>query len=89
MEGNRALGFFIIVTALVVCVPVLLQLRSGEEQLRDMWGYLLFAAGLFIVGLAYAILAQPAQTYAVWAGLAAAVAGLFAHHRESRSDGMR
>jgi hypothetical protein len=87
MESDRLLGLFLMVTALVVCVPVVMQVRAGEEPLRDMWGYLLFAAGLFVVGIAYALLAAPLQAYAVWGGLAAAIVGLFVHHRKGPSGG--
>jgi hypothetical membrane protein len=85
MDAQRVLGVIIIVTAFVVCIPVILQVREGEEKLRDMWGFLLFASGLLAVGVAYTGLVEPARDYAVYGGLAAALVGLFVQHRERRS----
>jgi hypothetical protein len=81
MERHIGLGALIALTALTVAVPVLLQVGRGEYRLRDVSGYLLFAAGLLVVGVAFMVLATPMHGYAIWAGLAAAVAGLLAQRR--------
>jgi hypothetical protein len=89
MDVQRTLGLILIVTALVVCIPVIHQLRQREEKLRDMWGFLLFATGLLAVGVAYALLEPPLRSWAVYGGLAATFGGLLVQHRERHSDDAR
>jgi uncharacterized membrane protein len=69
-------GWVLIATAVLVLVPVALQLRSRERGLRDFTGYLLFSAGLFTVGAAELWLTANAERVAMLAGLAAVVGGL-------------
>ena len=70
------MGWFLIATAVLVLVPVALQLRSRERGLRDFAGYFVFAAGLFTVGAAERWLAGDAERIAMLTGLAAVVGGL-------------
>ncbi len=71
------MGFFLMATAAIVLVPVFLQVRAKEHGLRDVWGYILFAAGLFSVGASYSFLDGDARRDVAIGGLAAVLIGLF------------
>lgn len=71
------MGVFLMVTAVLVLVPVFLQIRAKEYGLRSAWGYLLFAIGLFSVGASYSFLVgEPRRNLSI-AGFAAILIGLF------------
>jgi hypothetical protein len=70
------MGFFLMATAALVLVPVVLQLRSGEYGLRDVLGYLIFIIGLFAVGVGYAFFEGPDQRNHALGGLGAVLVGL-------------
>lgn len=70
------MGFFLMATAALVLVPVLLQLRSGEYGVRDVVGYLIFILGLFAVGVGYAFFEGHDQRSLALGGLAAVLIGL-------------
>jgi hypothetical protein len=70
------MGWFLIATAVLVLIPVVLQYRAGEQSLRDLLGFLLFAAGLFIVGLSQIVSEGDARTWGSYGGLAVVVLGL-------------
>jgi hypothetical protein len=78
-------GWVLIATAVLVLVPVALQLRSRERGLRDFAGYFIFAAGLCTVGAAELWLVGDAERVAMLAGLAAVVAGLLVARFASRT----
>lgn len=71
------MGVFLMITALIVLVPVFLQIRAKEHGLRDVWGYILFAAGLFTVGASYYFLDGDARRDLSIAGFVAVLIGLF------------
>ena len=70
------MGWILIITAGLVLVPVALQLRAGEYGIRDFGGYLLFAAGLVLVGAAERWAAGAVATGMTIGGLLSVLAGL-------------
>lgn len=87
MEQNRTMGFFLMATALLVLVPVVLQLRARDYALREVWGYFIFVLGLFAVGSAYAFLDGADLRRLSLGGLAAVLIGLFfVQYNERRSE---
>jgi hypothetical protein len=81
------MGFFLMATAALVLVPVLLQLRSGEYGIRDVVGYLIFILGLFAVGVGYAFFEGTDQRSVALGGLAAVLVGLgVVQYTERRSQ---
>lgn len=72
------MGIFLMVTAALIFVPVLLQIRAGDFRFKDIWAYILFAAGLFAVGAAYAFLDATDRRNLAAAGVVAMLVGLVA-----------
>ncbi len=70
------MGWILIITALLVMVPVALQLRAGETRFRDFGGYVLFAVGLVLVGAAERWAAGTAAQVMTFGGLALVLGGL-------------
>jgi hypothetical protein len=85
IEKSRAVGIILGITALVVLVPVVLQLRAKERRFQDVWGHFLFVAGLLCVAAGYGLFADVRQRYMAAGGLAAALIGLFIQHRDKDS----
>lgn len=69
-------GYILVATAVLVLVPVALQLRTGEQSAMDFVGYFVFAGGLLAVGAGEAWLQGPSSMVATFGGLAAILAGL-------------
>lgn len=65
-----------LVTALIVAVPVILQLRNKEADWKHNWAPILFVLGLAITGVAYAFTTPPNQKSIAVAGVAAMLLGL-------------
>lgn len=76
------MGYFLMATAALVLFPVFLQVRSGEHGVRAVWGYILFAVGLFSVGASYTWLTGDSQRNVVLAGFAAVLIGLLVEERD-------
>lgn len=70
------MGVFLMVTAVIVLFPIFLQLRAKEYAWRAVWGYILFAAGLFSVGVSYSFLYGSGRRNLSIAGFAAILIGL-------------
>lgn len=70
------MGWILIVTALLVMVPVVLQLRAGETRFRDFGGYVLFAIGLVLVGAAERWATGTTGQAMTLSGLASVIFGL-------------
>jgi hypothetical protein len=85
-QKSTAIGVILGITALVVLIPVLMQMRTDGRKLRDVWGHFVFVAGLLCVAAAYAFFADARQTYLAIFGLVAALLGLFVQHRDKDSD---
>lgn len=75
------LGIFMLATALIVLVPVFIQIYMKETTLRDAWGLLLFAAGLIALGLSDSAAANGNAGRLIGVGLAAAIVGLLIQTR--------
>lgn len=86
IEKSTPIGVILAITALVVLVPVILQLRARERRFADVWGHFLFVAGLLCVAAAYGLFADTRQRYLAVGGLAAALIGLFVQHRDKDSE---
>jgi hypothetical protein len=79
------MGIFLMVTAAIVLVPVYLQVRAHDHGLRAVWGYILFAIGLFSVGASYSFLEAASRRNLSIAGLAAILIGLFVQEAGGRT----
>lgn len=79
---STAIGVVLAITALVVLIPVLLQMKNDGRQFRDVWGHFVFVAGLLSVAAGYALFDDARQHYLAIGGLAAALVGLFVQHRD-------
>jgi hypothetical protein len=88
MKTHQFAGYFMLVTAVLVAVPVILQLRAREADWKHSWSPILFVLGLAITGAAYAFGAQNQRSIAI-AGVAAMLLGLlFAQKtRNSSTEG--
>lgn len=76
MQAEKFAGYFILVTALLVAVPVILQLRAREADWKHAWAPVLFFLGLAATGCAFAFLVAPMQTSIALGGVAAMLVGL-------------
>jgi hypothetical protein len=76
MHSERFAGYFMIVTAAVVAVPVWMQLRAHEADWKHVWSPILFVLGLAATGAAYAFGTAPYQKSIAVAGIAAMLLGL-------------
>jgi hypothetical protein len=79
-------GIFLIISAVIVLFPVLMQLRQGESRIRDVWGYLVFIAGLILVAVGDSALAPELRLELAIAGVISALAGLLIQSRLSQSS---
>jgi uncharacterized membrane protein YfcA len=86
IERSITIGVILGITALAVAVPVLLQMRSDERRLSEVWGHFIFIAGLLAVAAGYAFFADERQYYLAVGGLIAALLGLFIQHRDRDRD---
>lgn len=80
------LGIFMLVTAVVVMIPVLMQIRLRETRAHDVWGLMVFAAGLLVVALADTTLGRPWFTPLFGVGLLLALSGLILQARRKAHD---
>ncbi|MEO5509480.1 MAG: hypothetical protein ABIS27_02555 [Longimicrobiales bacterium] len=85
-QKSPAVGIILGITALVVLIPVLLQMRTDGRKLRNVWGHFVFVTGMLCVAAGYAFFADARQRYLAIGGLAAALLGLFVQHRDKDSD---
>jgi hypothetical protein len=79
-------GIFLIISAVIVLFPVVMQLRLGESRIRDVWGYLVFIAGLVLVAVGDSALARGLRLELAIAGVITALAGLLIQSRLSQSS---
>lgn len=76
MQTETFAGYFMLVTAIIVAIPVVLQLRAREADWKHAWAPLLFIAGLATAGASFAFVPAPNQTSIAVAGVAAMLVGL-------------
>lgn len=81
------IALFMILTALVVLFPVLLQLRQGESRLREVWGYFVFIVGLLLIAAGDTDFGRVYQAVLTVAGVLASLAGLIAQSRNPNPAG--
>lgn len=89
MQAEKIAGYFILVTALLVAVPVILQLRAREADWKHAWAPVLFFLGLAATGSAFAFLAAPIQTSIALGGVAAMLVGLIFSQKTSGASRQR
>ena len=89
MRSEQYAGYFMLATAVVVAIPVLLQLRAKEADWKHVWSPVLFVIGLATTGAAFAFAATQSQRSIAVAGIIAMLLGLiFAQKtRNSRRQG--
>jgi hypothetical protein len=81
-------GSVLLVSALVILVPVLLQIGVGRFLWRVVWGMFVVVAGFGIVGIGFAFFAGGQQRLLSLIGLGGVLFGLFVQHkRRDRPDG--
>jgi hypothetical protein len=80
MSRNTAVGVFMILTAVIVLVPVVVQLRDGRFRLREVWGLFVLVAGFATVGLGYVFYDGDLRQRVALLGLGAVIFGLLAQH---------
>ena len=74
-----------LVTAVIIAIPVILQIRNRESDFRHIWAPVLFFVGLFIIGSAFAFIDPDKQTSIAVAGVAAMLVSLlFGQKKVSR-----
>jgi len=81
MESDTVVGTFLLITAIVILVPVLLQIRAGRFHWREVWGMFVLVAGFGIVGIGFAFFAGGTQRLLSLIGLAGVLFGLFVQHK--------
>lgn len=87
MESNSVIGIFLFVTAVVILIPVALQIRDGRFHWREVWGMFVLVAGFMMVGTAYMFFAGQDQRWLSLIGLGAVLFGLLVQHkRRDRPD---
>jgi hypothetical protein len=89
MQAEKFAGYFILATALLVAVPVILQLRAREADWKHAWSPVLFFLGLASTGAVFAFTTDPNQTSIAVAGVAAMLVGLIFSQKTTRSPRQR
>lgn len=80
------LAIFMLVTAVVVMVPVLLQIRMRETRARETWGFMVFAAGLLVIAAADTTIGRPRFATIFAIGLVLILSGLILQARRKAQD---
>ncbi|MGH7464087.1 MAG: hypothetical protein ACREK1_02865 [Longimicrobiales bacterium] len=81
MDSNSIVGIFLLVTALVILVPVVLQIRDGRFHWREVWGMFVLVGGFAIVAASYFFLTGPGHRWISLFGLGAVLFGLLVQHK--------
>lgn len=76
MGAERYAGYFMLVTAVIIAVPVVIQLRQNESNFRHVWAPVVFFLGLALTGSAFAFFSPEKQTSIALAGVAAMLVSL-------------
>ena len=81
MESDSVVGAFLLLTAIVILVPVLLQIRDGRFHWREVWGMFVLVAGFVTVGVGFAFFAGGPRRLLSLIGLGGVLFGLFVQHK--------
>ena len=65
-----------LLTAVLIAVPVVIQVRARETNFRHIWAPVLFFLGLAVIGCAFAFVNTDKQTSIAVAGVAAMLVSL-------------
>jgi hypothetical protein len=85
MGAEQYAGYFMLLTAVIIAVPVIFQIRAREADYRFAWAPVLFFIGLATTGVAFAFVHSDKQTSIAVAGVAAMLVSLlFAQSKVSR-----
>lgn len=85
MQTERFAGYFMLLTAVVVAIPVVLQLRAREADWKYAWAPILFVLGIAVTGAAYVFASPQNQRSIALVGVAAMLLGLiFAQKTRTR-----
>lgn len=85
MGAEQYAGYFMLLTAVIIAVPVIFQIRTREADYRFAWAPVLFFLGLATTGAAFAFVPADKQTSIAVAGVAAMLVSLlFAQAKVSR-----
>lgn len=76
MGAERYAGYFMLVTAVLIAVPVIIQIRTRESDFRHAWAPVLFFLGMAATGTAFAFMSADKQTSIAVAGVAAMLVSL-------------
>lgn len=80
------LSIFMVVTAVVVMIPVLMQIRMRETRPNEVWGFMIFALGLLVIAVADTTFGRPRFAAIFVMGLALALVGLIVQARRKAQD---
>lgn len=75
------IGIFLLLSALLVVIPVILQVKQGEIRWADARGYALFVVGLLVAAAADSRAAGTHRTAIAVAGVILSLAGLLVQIR--------
>jgi len=85
MGAEQYAGYFMLLTAAIIAIPVIFQMRAREADYRFAWAPVLFFLGLATTGVAFAFVHSDKQTSIAVAGVAAMLVSLiFAQAKVSR-----
>jgi hypothetical protein len=85
MQAEKFAGYFILATAVLVAVPVVLQMRARESDWKHAWSPILFFVGLAATGAAFAFMTEPKQTSIALGGVVAMLVGLIFSQKTTRA----
>lgn len=87
MDSDSVIGIFLSVTALVILIPVLLQIRDGRFRLGEVWGMFVLVGGFAVVAVSFAFFEGDTHRWLSLTGLGAVLFGLLIQHkRRDRPD---
>ena len=85
MGAEQYAGYFMLVTAVIVAVPVIMQMRAREADFKHAWAPVLFFVGLAATGCAFAFIESDKQSSVAIGGVAVMLVSLlFAQTKVSR-----
>jgi hypothetical protein len=85
MGADQYAGYFMLLTAVIIAVPVVFQIRARQADYRFSWAPVLFFVGLATTGAAFAFVHSDKQQGIAVAGVAAMLISLlFAQAKVSR-----